>query len=99
LYGVAFDWANDGAHIWVADGPAGVLFDGANIWVANRGEGTVAKLRASDGALEAVYPIAGYGVAFDGVNLWVAAHNLIEVLDGANIWVAGGPIIHKVRVS
>jgi len=29
--------------------PLGVAFDGANIWTANFGDGTVSKLRASDG--------------------------------------------------
>jgi hypothetical protein len=30
--------------------PYGIAFDGANMWTANAGEGTVSKLRASDGA-------------------------------------------------
>jgi len=32
--------------------PNGVAFDGANIWVSNGNNGTVTKLRASDGARE-----------------------------------------------
>ena len=52
--------------------PQGVAFDGANIWVASLG--SVAKLRASDGAPMGTFAV-GVGsrdVAFDGDNIWVA---------------------------
>src|ERR1700686_5646417 len=52
--------------------PYGLAFDGQNIWSANSGEGTVTKLRASDGAELGTFP-AGHlatGVVFDGANIW-----------------------------
>ncbi len=55
--------------------PKGIAFDGADIWVT--GNGTVDKIRPSDGALVASFtpgillPLAG-GLAFDGVNMWLA---------------------------
>jgi len=50
-----------------------VAFDGANIWVTNWGDGTVSKLRASDGANLGTFAVGGdpNGVAFDGANIWV----------------------------
>ncbi len=52
--------------------PYGVAFDGANIWTANS-EGTVTKLRASDGANLGNFEVGGLptGIAFDGANMWV----------------------------
>jgi hypothetical protein len=52
--------------------PYGIAFDGANIWTANS-EGTVTKLRASDGASLGTFPAgnAPTGIAFDGANMWV----------------------------
>src|SRR4029077_9301243 len=52
--------------------PYGIAFDGANIWTANS-EGTVSKLRASDGAVLGNFEVGGLptGVAFDGANMWV----------------------------
>ena len=54
--------------------PVALAFDGTNIWVACYHDGTVVKLRASDGALRAVYNVGGYprSLAFDGDNVWVA---------------------------
>jgi len=55
--------------------PEGIAFDGADIWVT--GNGTVDKIRPSDGAIVAsfspgiVLPVPG-GIAFDGVNMWLA---------------------------
>jgi len=50
------------------------VFDGAHIWVTNYGDGSVTKLRASDGATLGTFPV-GYdfptGIAFDGANIWV----------------------------
>src|SRR5580704_1805042 len=40
--------------------PEGVAFDGANIWTANFGDGTVSKLRASDGAVLGTYTVGGF---------------------------------------
>jgi hypothetical protein len=55
--------------------PEGIAFDGTDIWVT--GNGTVDKIRPSDGALVAsfspgvILPVPG-GLAFDGVNMWLA---------------------------
>ena len=53
--------------------PYGVAFDGANIWTANSGDGTVTKLRTSDGANLGTFTVGGQpnGVVFDGANVWV----------------------------
>src|ERR1700690_3950207 len=53
--------------------PYGLAFDGQNIWSANSGEGTVSKLRASDGAALGTFTVGGQpnGVVFDGANVWV----------------------------
>src|SRR5262249_41945174 len=57
--------------------PTLLAFDGANIWTTNFYDGTVSKLRASDGTLlgrfntaenTSSYPI---GIAFDGTHIWV----------------------------
>jgi hypothetical protein len=52
--------------------PYGVAFDGANIWTVNS-EGTVTKLRTSDGTVLGNFEVGGLptGIAFDGANLWV----------------------------
>jgi sugar lactone lactonase YvrE len=65
-------------------------FDGENVWVTNftgAGNGTVSKLRASDGQIVGVYTVGGnpLGVTFDGVYIWVA--NL------------GGASVSKLRAS
>src|SRR5580692_6713693 len=39
--------------------PEGVAFDGANIWTANFGDGTISKLRASDGASQGTFTVGG----------------------------------------
>jgi hypothetical protein len=55
--------------------PEGIAFDGTDLWVT--GNGTVDKIRPSDGALVAsfspgvILPVPG-GLAFDGVNMWLA---------------------------
>src|SRR5580700_3898313 len=51
----------------VGSQPDGVCFDGANIWTANFGDGTVTKLRASDGQVLGTFSAGGaFGVTFDG---------------------------------
>jgi hypothetical protein len=67
--------------------PYGLAFDGANIWTANT-EGTVTKLRASDGANLGTFTLGGapIGIAFDGANMWVTN------------WSTGGSIT-KLRAS
>ena len=53
--------------------PYGIAFDGANMWTANAGEGTVSKLRASDGAPLGTFTVGGQPnfLLFDGSNVWV----------------------------
>jgi len=50
------------------DFPNDVLFDGANIWVVSFLDGTIAKLRPSDGALlgKRIVGNSLHGLAFDG---------------------------------
>ena len=70
--------------------PVGIAFDGANIWVANFGDGTVTKLRASDGTTLGTFkwaappmvspltgPIFGWRVVADGVTKLRASDGLI----------------------
>ena len=68
--------ANQTASFGVGNGPEGVAFDGASLWVSNRSDGSVTKLRASDGACAGTCTFAvgslPIGVAFDGANIWVA---------------------------
>jgi hypothetical protein len=58
----------------VGTNPIGVAFDGTNVWVAIHG-GSVAQLRASDGAFLGTFPLpfGSFGVAFDGINVWVTS--------------------------
>src|SRR5580704_16620710 len=58
----------------VGQSPDGVAFDGANIWTANNGDGTVTKLRSSDGAALGRFSVGGRpsGVCFDGADIWVS---------------------------
>lgn len=77
--------------------PVGLAFDGADIWVANNGDGTVTKLRASDGKNLGTFPVNGgapYGLAFDGANIWVGAGPWIVELqrsDGAILTALAPP--------
>ena len=82
--------------------PQGVLFDGLNIWVTNSADGTVSKLRASDGAALGNFPVGGspHGIAFDGSNVWVAntgdnTLTKLQASDGASLGtfnVGPGPL-------
>ncbi|HLW85752.1 MAG TPA: hypothetical protein VKR60_11105, partial [Candidatus Sulfotelmatobacter sp.] len=49
--------ANKTTHFSVGQQPYGVCFDGQNIWTANFGDGTVSKLRASDGESLGTFPV------------------------------------------
>jgi len=75
----------------VGNEPVGITFDGANIWTANSGDGTVTKLRASDGSLLGTFSVGSilpYGLAFDGANICVTGSPCIDELrasDGAQI--------------
>src|SRR5579863_4513470 len=62
--------ANTTTRFTVGQQPVGVAFDGANIWTANF-DGTVTKLRASDGEVLGTFKVGGapYGVTFDGANI------------------------------
>jgi hypothetical protein len=53
--------------------PYGIAFDGSSIWTANSGDGTVSKLRASDGAPLGTFTVGGQPnfLVFDGANVWV----------------------------
>jgi len=50
----------------------GIVFDGTNVWVTGRYDGTVTKLRASDGSIQGTIPsTTPYAIAFDGAFVWV----------------------------
>ncbi len=74
---------------WYAagQGPLGMCFDGSNIWTANYGDGSVTKLRASDGKKLGTFQLGGVptGVTFDGANIW-----------GSD---SGGDTVTKLRAS
>ena len=61
------------------------------MWVANRDDGTVSKLRASDGSVVGTFSIpgGGYGVAFDGTYMWLSGDVLIYVLRASDGAVVG----------
>jgi streptogramin lyase len=53
----------------VGTNPYGIAFDGPNVWVTNNGDGTVSKLRPSDGKVllqRNVSNLPIQGLAFDG---------------------------------
>jgi hypothetical protein len=88
LQAALLKWAPySGVTFPVGTGPLGVAFDGANIWVVSQVNGTVTKLRAtngnantvtklraSDGAALGTFQVGNgpFGVTFDGTNIWVA---------------------------
>jgi hypothetical protein len=65
--------ANTTTSFKVGKEPQDVAFDGRDIWVTNAGDGTVTKLRPSDGAVLGTFKVGAlaYGIAFDGANIWV----------------------------
>jgi len=72
--------------------PDSIAFDGANMWVTNAANGTLSKLRASDGANLGNFVVGSEPrfVTFDGVNIWVANFNSqsitkLRAFDGANL--------------
>ena len=88
-YGASQLTTYDGALFEVGNDPYGVAFDGQCIWTANNGDGTVTKLRASDGTVLGTF-LAGNlanGVAFDGQNIWVSGVFLVELKasDGSQV--------------
>jgi hypothetical protein len=58
----------------VGNEPWYMAFDGSNVWVSNSADGTVTKLRTSDGANLGTFPVGPTprAVAFDGKYIWVA---------------------------
>jgi len=66
--------------------PYGLAFDGQNMWSANSAEGTVSKLRASDGKTLGTFnvPCCPYGLAFDGANIWVTLDGGLMELRASN---------------
>jgi DNA-binding beta-propeller fold protein YncE len=61
------------AEFSVGSQPYGIAFDGQNLWTANFAEGTVSKLRATDGKVLNTVAVgrAPVGIVFDGNNIWV----------------------------
>jgi hypothetical protein len=61
----------------VGSAPADLVFDGANIWISDAFNGTVAKLRASDGFQLGAFPAGDdlSSITFDGANIWVVNYD------------------------
>src|SRR5262249_8619847 len=78
--------------------PSGLAYDGANIWVTSIGEGTVTKLRASDGVILGVYSVGRlpYWALFDGTDIWVSVFGggFLVKLDPTD-----GTVLSQVPVS
>ena len=66
--GVARTFPTGGLNLGVT------TFDGANVWVVNKLQNTLAKIRASDGALLGTFatPTNVSAMAFDGTSIWTA---------------------------
>jgi hypothetical protein len=75
--------------------PRTAAFDGTNVWVTNSFDGTVRKLRATDGAVLGTFAVGNSPdeIAFDGANIWVTNNvdgtvSKLRASDGAQ---QGGP--------
>jgi hypothetical protein len=57
----------------LGNAPQGICFDGTNLWITQYKDGTLAKVRASDGAVLGTFATQAHprGVCFDGTNVWV----------------------------
>lgn len=93
-------WAanRSGASFAVGSQPSGVAFDGSNIWVSNHADGTVTKLRASDGENLGTFA-AGVNpstVAFDGANIWVANYGSNTV---TKLRASDGALLNTITVG
>jgi len=70
----------------LASAPNGIAFDGENMWTANS-NGTVSKIRASDGEVLDNFKISGSSckyLAFDGANIWITANNEMFIIRAAD---------------
>ena len=74
-----------------------MLFDGASIWVANATDGTVSKLRASDGQSLGTYPVATNlrALAFDGTNVWALSGLYGEDITLSKVRATDGSVVAK----
>lgn len=76
--------------------PSGLVYDGANVWITNYTSASVSKMRASDGAVLASYPVGTNprGLVFDGLNIWVGCDGSTNVykLRAATGQQVGSPI-------
>ncbi len=68
--------------------PINMAFDGTNMWVANYGDGTVTKLRASDGKVLGTFNAGN-------------AEGLRSALLSTDrtLWISGGPFVVEMRPS
>jgi YVTN family beta-propeller protein len=79
--------------------PGNIVFDGSSIWVNNSGDGSLTRLRPSDGSLLGTHPIGyanvnGGGLAFDGTNLWLAGESFLR-----KIRISDGAVIDSFQVT
>jgi hypothetical protein len=88
---------NNAAAFTGGKGVFGAAFDGQSIWISNMEDGTVTKLRASDGQTLGTFPAgsAPAVLAFDGQYLWVASDNLVvlQASDGSSLGTLPGPTL------
>jgi hypothetical protein len=61
----------------LGNAPKGICFDGTNLWLTQYKDGTLAKVRASDGTVLGTFATQAHpeGICFDGTNIWVCNVN------------------------
>ena len=87
-----------GASFGVGNRPFWVASDGSHMWVTNANDGSVTKLRSSDGANQGTFNVGPdpRAVAFDGKNIWVAnfGGNSVTKLSAAD-----GAVLETITVG
>jgi hypothetical protein len=103
--GVAKIRANDGnvlAQYTLNSNVAGVAYDGTYIWAANNSQGSISRLRASDGAC---VPVAGPGTSgpAGACSVMLGSGNDAAgvAFDGTHVWATNRPTnsVFKIRAS
>lgn len=66
-------YVGSGTKVTVGVSPRALVFDGTCLWVGNSGDGTVTRVRTSDGIALGTYGVGRQpgSMAFDGANVWV----------------------------
>jgi hypothetical protein len=83
--------------------PGNLVFDGSNIWTANTGDGSVSKLRASDGANLGTFSAGGAqtsAIAFDGLHIWIGNSGTSPVNASlVKLRLSDGAIVSKFTIA